>query len=78
MFSGSKRSQRIHKETTFSIVSGLITQAPIMLAATYIMRESFGILDWWTLSSVNILIMTVVSYVRLYYTRLYFSERFKD
>ena len=67
-----------HKETAFSVGSGLITQAPILVFLMWFMREILVITDWWVLSSVNVIFMTITSYIRVYYTRMYFSGRYDD
>ncbi len=78
IFKPSKKQALAHKETAFSVLSGLITQAPILVLLMYLMREVFEVTDWWVLSSVNVFFMTITSYVRVYYTRMYFSGRYDD
>ena len=78
IFKPTKKQALAHRETSFTILSGLITQAPIIVFIMYSMREIFNVTDWWVLSMVNISSMTVISYIRLYYTRMYFSGRYDD
>ena len=78
IFKPTKKQALAHRETSFTILSGLITQAPIIVFIMYSMREVFNVTDWWVLSMVNISSMTVISYIRLYYTRMYFSGRYDD
>ena len=78
IFKPTKKQALAHRETSFTILSGLITQAPIIVFIMYCMREVFNVTDWWVLSMVNISSMTVISYIRLYYTRMYFSGRYDD
>ena len=78
IFKPTKKQALAHRETSFTILSGLITQAPIIVFIMYCMREVFNVSDWWVLSMVNISSMTVISYIRLYYTRMYFSGRYDD
>jgi len=78
IFKPTKKQALAHRETSFTILSGLITQAPIIVFIMYCMREVFNVSDWWVLSMVNISSMTIISYIRLYYTRMYFSGRYDD
>ncbi len=78
IFKPTKKQALAHRETSFTILSGLITQAPIIVFIMYCMREVFNVTDWWVLSMVNISSMTIISYIRLYYTRMYFSGRYDD
>lgn len=78
IFKPTKKQALAHRETSFTILSGLITQAPIIVFIMYSMREIFNVTDWWLLSMVNITSMTIISYIRLYYTRMYFSGRYDD
>ena len=78
IFKPSKKQALAHKETAFSVGSGLITQAPILVFLMWFMREILVITDWWVLSSVNLIFMTITSYIRVYYTRMYFSGRYDD
>jgi len=78
IFKPSRKQALAHRETSFTILSGLVTQAPIIVLIMYCMREVFNVTDWWVLSLVNITSMTIISYIRLYYTRMYFSGRYDD
>lgn len=78
IFKPSKKQALAHRETSFTILSGLVTQAPIIVLIMYSMREIFNVTDWWVLSMVNITSMTIISYIRIYYTRMYFSGRYDD
>ena len=78
IFKPTKKQALAHRETSFTILSGLITQAPIIVFIMYSMREIFNVTDWWLLSMGNITSMTIISYIRLYYTRMYFSGRYDD
>ena len=78
IFKPTKKQALAHRETSFTILSGLITQAPIIVFIMYCMREIFNVTDWWVLSTVNIVSMSIISYIRLYYTRMYFSGRYDD
>jgi len=78
IFKPSRKQALAHRETSFTILSGLVTQAPIIVFIMYSMREIFNVSDWWVLSLVNITSMTIISYIRLYYTRMYFSGRYDD
>ena len=78
IFKPSRKQALAHRETSFTILSGLVTQAPIIVFIMYCMREVFNVTDWWVLSLVNITSMTIISYIRLYYTRMYFSGRYDD
>ena len=78
IFKPSRKQALAHRETSFTILSGLVTQAPIIVFIMYSMRELFNVTDWWLLSMVNITSMTIISYIRLYYTRMYFSGRYDD
>ncbi len=78
IFRPSKKQALAHKETAFSVGSGLLTQAPLMVFLMWFMREVLLITDWWVLSSTNVIFMTITSYVRVYYTRMYFSGRYDD
>ena len=78
IFKPSRKQALAHRETSFTILSGLVTQAPIIVFIMYSMREVFNVTDWWLLSMVNITSMTIISYIRLYYTRMYFSGRYDD
>ena len=78
IFKPTQKQALAHRETAFTILSGLLTQAPIIVLIMYSMREIFNVTDWWVLSMVNISSMTVISYIRLYYTRMYFSGRYDD
>jgi len=72
-----ERSLMIHKETSFSILSGLVTQAPILFFTTWFMLDVLLIRDSFTVTSANIIIVTILSYIRVFYTRKYFSDRYK-
>ena len=78
IFKPSKKQALAHKETAFSVGSGLITQAPILVFLMCFMREILVIKDCRVLSSVNVIFMTITSYIRVYYTRMYFSGRYDD
>ena len=78
IFKPSKKQALAHKETAFSVGSGLLTQAPLMVLLMYFMKEVLLINDWWVLSITNVVAMTIVSYIRVYYTRMYFSGRYDD
>ena len=78
IFKPTQKQALANRETAFTILSGLLTQAPIIVLIMYSMREIFNVTDWWVLSMVNISSMTVISYIRLYYTRMYFSGRYDD
>ena len=78
IFKPSRKQALAHRETSFTIASGLVTQAPIIVFIMYTMREWFYVDDWYILSAVNITSMTIISYIRLYYTRMYFSGRYDD
>ena len=74
IFKPTKKQALAHKETAFSVFSGLLTQAPILVFLMWFMREVLQITDWWVLSSVNVFFMTVTSYVRVYYTCLLYTS----
>ena len=78
IFNPTQKQALAHKETAFSVGSGLLTQAPLMVFLMYFMREVLVINDWWVLSMTNVIAMTIVSYIRVYYTRMYFSGRYDD
>ena len=78
IFKPSKKQALAHKETAFSVGSGLLTQAPLLVFLMYFMREVLNIQDWWVLSITNVVFMTITSYIRVYYTRMYFSGRYDD
>ena len=78
IFKPTKKQALAHRETSFTILSGLITQAPIIVFIMYCMREVFNVTDWWVLSMVNIVSMTIISYIRLYYCLLYTSPSPRD
>ena len=78
IFKPTQKQALAHKETAFSVGSGLLTQAPLMVFLMYFMREVLVINDWWVLSITNVIAMTIVSYIRVYYTRMYFSGRYDD
>ncbi len=71
------RTLMIHKETSFSILSGLITQAPLVFFSNWFMLDILEITNSFTLTSVNIVLLTIVGYVRVFYTRKYFSNRYE-
>lgn len=71
-----ERTLMIHKETSFSILSGLITQAPLVFFTNWFMLDVMMIDNSFTLTSVNIILLTAVGYVRVFYTRKYFSDRY--
>ena len=71
-----ERSMRIHKETSFSILSGLITQAPLVFFTNWFMLDVMEVDSSFTVTSVNIILLTIVGYVRVFYTRKYFSDRY--
>ena len=70
------RTLMIHKETSFSILSGLITQAPLVFFTNWFMLDVIEITNSFTLTSINIILLTIVGYVRVFYTRKYFSDRY--
>lgn len=70
------RTLMIHKETSFSILSGLITQAPLVFFSNWFMLDVIEITNSFTLTSVNIILLTIVGYIRVFYTRKYFSDRY--
>ena len=78
IFKPTRKQALAHRETSFTILSGLLTQAPIIVFIMYCMREIFNVTDWWVLSTVNIVSMSIISYIRLYYTRMYFSGRYDN
>lgn len=78
IFKPTQKQALAHKETAFSVGSGLLTQAPLMVFLMWFMREVLIINDWWVLSMTNVIAMTIVSYIRVYYTRMYFSGRYDD
>ena len=78
IFKPPQKQALAHNETAFSVGSGLLTQAPLMVFLMYFMREVLVINDWWVLSITNVIAMTIVSYIRVYYTRMYFSGRYDD
>ena len=69
------RTLMIHKETSFSILSGLITQAPLVFFSNWFMLDVIEITNSFTLTSINIILLTIVGYIRVFYTRKYFSDR---
>ena len=71
-----ERTLMIHKETSFSILSGLITQAPLVFFTNWFMLDVVGVTNSFTLTSINIFLLTIVGYVRVFYTRKYFSNRY--
>ena len=71
-----ERTLMIHKETSFSILSGLITQAPLVFFTNWFMLDILEITNSFTLTSVNIVLLTIVGYIRVFYTRKYFSNRY--
>ena len=71
-----ERTLMIHKETSFSILSGLITQAPLVFFTNWFMLDVMKIDNSFTITSVNIILLTIVGYVRVFYTRKYFSDRY--
>ena len=70
------RTLMIHKETSFSILSGLITQAPLVFFYNWFMLDVIEITNSFTLTSINIILLTIVGYIRVFYTRKYFSDRY--
>jgi hypothetical protein len=80
-----KRTKRIHKETTFSVASALLTQFPLNYLILYLCIEWWGITSPGMLTIISTAFMTVSAYIRVvsayirvFYTRLYFSKRYKD
>ena len=71
------RTLMIHKETSFSILSGLITQAPLVFFSNWFMLDGIEITNSFTLTSINIILLTIVGYIRVFYTRKYFSDRYE-
>lgn len=71
------RTLMIHKETSFSILSGLITQAPLVFFTNWFMLDIIEITNSFTLTSINIILLTIVGYIRVFYTRKYFSDRYE-
>ena len=71
------RTLMIHKETSFSILSGLITQAPLVFFSNSFMLDVIEITNSFTLTSINIILLTIVGYIRVFYTRKYFSDRYE-
>ena len=71
------RTLMIHKETSFSILSGLITQAPLVFFTNWFMLDVIEITKSFTLTSINIILLTIVGYIRVFYTRKYFSDRYE-
>ncbi len=71
------RTLMIHKETSFSILSGLITQAPLVFFTNWFMLDVIEITNSFTLTSINIILLTIVGYIRVFYTRKYFSDRYE-
>ena len=78
IFKPTQKQALAHKETAFSVGSGLLTQAPLMVFLMWFMREVLIVTDWWVLSITNVIAMTIVSYIRVDYTRMYFSGRYDD
>ena len=72
-----ERTMMIHKETSFSILSGLITQAPLVFFSNWFMLDIMQIENSFTITSVNIILLTIVGYIRVFYTRKYFSDRYE-
>ena len=72
-----ERTMMIHKETSFSILSGLVTQAPLVFFSNWFMLDVMEIESSFTITSVNIILLTIVGYVRVFYTRKYFSARYE-
>ena len=70
------RTLMIHKETSFFILSGLITQAPLVFFSNWFMLDVIEVSSSFTLTSVNIVLLTIVGYIRVFYTRKYFSNRY--
>ena len=68
----------IHKETSFSILSGLITQAPLVFFSNWFMLDVMQVQSSFTITSVNIILLTIVGYIRVFYTRKYFSNRYDN
>ena len=73
-----KRTKRIHKETMFSVLSALLTQFPLNYLILYICIERFGVTSPEILSIVSVIFLTISAYIRVFYTRLYFSKRYED
>ena len=71
------RTLMIHKETSFSILSGLITQAPLVFFSNWFMLDVIEITNSFTLTSINIILLTIVGYIRVFYTSKYFSDRYE-
>ena len=55
------RTLMIHKETSFSILSGLITQAPLVFFSNWFMLDVIEITNSFTLTSINIILLTIVA-----------------
>ena len=72
-----ERTMMIHKETSFSILSGLVTQAPLVFFSNWFMLDVMEIESSFTITSINIILLTIVGYVRVFYTRKYFSARYE-
>ena len=73
-----ERTMMIHKETSFSILSGLITQAPLVFFSNWSMLDVMQVQSSFTITSVNIILLTIVGYIRVFYTRKYFSNRYDN
>ena len=73
-----ERTMMIHKETSFSILSGLITQAPLVFFSNWFMLDVMQVQSSFTITSVNIILLTIVGYIRVFYTRKYFSDRYDN
>tara|TARA_R100000654_G_scaffold16997_4_gene35652 strand:- start:2250 stop:2531 length:282 start_codon:yes stop_codon:yes gene_type:complete len=73
-----ERTMMIHKETSFSILSGLITQAPLVFFSNWFMLDVMQVQSSFTITSVNIILLTIVGYIRVFYTRKYFSNRYDN
>ena len=73
-----KRTKRIHKETMFSVLSALLTQFPLNYLILWLCIERFGITSPEALSVISVIFLTISAYIRVFYTRLYFSKRYED
>tara|TARA_R100000152_G_C6782249_1_gene219298 strand:- start:6500 stop:6727 length:228 start_codon:yes stop_codon:yes gene_type:complete len=74
----NERTKRIHKETLFSVLSALLTQFPLNYLILWLCIEQFGITSPEALSVISVIFLTISAYIRIFYTRLYFSKRYKE
>ena len=71
-----ERTKRIHHETLVTLISGMMTAVPINYVTLSLCINYWQITTPWKLTAICTVTLTFMAYIRVFYTRMYFSKRY--